>query len=247
MAVVTSVAIGAVGVGMSAYQAYSGSKQAEQARKDLENQPVQELKNSYRDLNVTRYGADLKQEAQQNLAASQVEALQGAGVRGVVGGLGRVEAGNQAVAQEIGADLDAQRKAIDQAIASGDMTVQQIEEQRRRENLAALSSQFSAGQQQQYQGLQGMFQSAAAAASGYAQLKGLSTAAKSAEGFKAAGSAVPSSLGLKVPTPKFPGASNPLSSNINQGFASTPVPLNYSGFGSIPNMGQTLYNQQYVE
>jgi len=203
MAVVTSVAIGAVGVGMSAYQAYSGSKQAEQARKDFENQPVQELKNSYRDLNVTRYGADLKQEAQQNVAASQVEALQGAGVRGVMGGLGRVEAGNRAVAQEIGADLDAQRKAIDQAIASGDMTVQQMEEQRRRENLAALSSQFSAGQQQQWQGLQGMAQSASAAASGYSQLKGLKTASNYADKFKTAGSVLPTNSGLTTPTPKI--------------------------------------------
>jgi hypothetical protein len=203
MAVVTSVAIGAVGVGLAGYQAYSGSKQAEQARKDLENQPVQEVRNSYRDLNVTRYGADLKQTAQQNVAASQVEALQGAGVRGVMGGLGRVEAGNQAVAQEIGADLDAQRKAIDQAIASGDMTVQQMEEQRRRENIAALSSQFSAGQQQQWQGLQGMAQSASAAASGYSQLTGLKTASNYADKFKTAGSALPTNSGLTTPTPKI--------------------------------------------
>ena len=203
MAVVTSVAIGAVGVGLAGYQAYSGSKQAEQARKDFENQPVQELKNSYRDLNVTRYGADLKQEAQQNLAASQVEALQGSGVRGVVGSLGRVEAGNRAVVQEIGADLDAQRKAIDQAIASGDMTLQQMEEQRRRENLAALSSQFSAGQQQKWQGLQGMFQSASAAASGYSQLTGLKDASNYADKFKTAGSTFSTDSGLTTPTPKI--------------------------------------------
>jgi hypothetical protein len=173
MAAVTSLAIGVASAGMAGYQAYSGSKQAAEARRDLENQPVQELKNSYRDLNVTRYGADLKSEEQQRLASSQVEALQGAGVRGVVGGLGRVEVGNQAVAKEIGADLDAQRKAIDQAIASGDMTIQQIEEQRKNANIAALSSQISAGQQQQWQGLQGVMQGAAAGVSGFAQIKGM--------------------------------------------------------------------------
>jgi hypothetical protein len=244
MAVVTSVAIGAVGVGMSAYQAYSGSKQAEQARRDLENQPVQELKNSYRDLNVTRYGADLKQEAQQNVAASQVEALKGAGVRGVVGGLGRVEAGNQAVAQEIGADLDAQRKAIDQAIASGDMTVQQMEEQRKNANIAALSSQISAGQQQQWAGLQGMAQSASAAASGYSQLKGANATPAQRTQLTPQNNTLTAAPITNTP---MSSSSAPMMPNyaIGQGFSSTPG--TYSGFGSVPNVGQSLYNQQYVK
>lgn len=203
MAVVTSVAIGAVGVGMSAYQAYSGAKQAEEAKKALENLPVQELKNPYENLQVSTMGADLKQQEQQRLEASQIEALQGAGVRGVVGGLGRVEAGSQAVAQQTGADLDAQRKAIDQAIASGDMTVQQMEEQRKNANIAALSSQFSAGQQQQWQGLQGMAQSASAAASGYAQIKGIQNSANYADKFKTAGSTFSTNSGLTTPTPKI--------------------------------------------
>lgn len=210
MALVTSAAIGAVGVGMAGYQAYSGSKQAAEGRRDLENQPVQELKNSYRDLNVTRYGADLKTEEQQRLASSQVETLQGAGVRGVVGGLGRVEAGNQAVTKEIGADLDAQRKAIDQAIASGDMTIQQMEEQRKNANIAALSSQISAGQQQQYQGLQGMFQSAAAGASGYAQLKGIKSASAAGNQFKA--------LGNSFDATKGTGNNSMFGTSVGQGF-----------------------------
>lgn len=203
MAVVTSVAIGVVGVGMAAYQTYSGAKQAEEAKRDLENQPVQEVKNSYEDLQVSTMGADLKQQEQQRLESSQIEALQGSGVRGVVGGLGRVEAGSQAVAQQTGADLDAQRKAIDQAIASGDMTVQQIEEQRKNANIAALSSQFSAGQQQQWSGLQGMAQSASAAASGYSQLKGIQKSANYADKFKTAGSTFPTNSGLTTPTPKI--------------------------------------------
>ena len=226
MAVVTSVAIGAVGVGMSAYQAYKGSQQAEEAKKALENLPVQELKNPYENLQVSTMGADLKQQEQQRLEASQIEALQGAGVRGVVGGLGRVESGSQAVAQQTGADLDAQRKAIDQAIASGDMTVQQMEEQRKNANIAALSSQVSAGQQQQYQGLQGMFQSAAAGVSGYAQLKGAGNAANAAENkfstFNAA-TKVPENVGYKF------NASN----------------ANNSMFGTTPNAGQGFYNPKF--
>ena len=245
MAVVTSVAIGAVGVGLAGYQAYSGAQQAEEARKALENLPVQELKNPYENLQVSTMGADLKQQEQQRLEASQIEALQGAGVRGVVGGLGRVEAGSQAVAQQSAADLDAQRKAIDQAIASGDMTVQQMEEQRKNANIAALSSQISAGQQQQYQGLQGMFQSASAAASGYSQLKGLNPQTTSG-GAKS----TPINSGLTpapvVNTPMSKPVA-PMMPNyaIGQGLPS--IPGTYSGFGSVPNVGQSLYNQQYVK
>lgn len=225
MAVVTAVAIGAVGVGMSGYQAYKGSQQAEEAKKALENLPVQELKNPYENLQVSTMGADLKQQEQQRLEASQIEALQGAGVRGVVGGLGRVEAGSQAVAQQTGADLDAQRKAIDQAIASGNMTVQQMEEQRKNANIAALSSQVSAGQQQQWAGLQGMAQSASAAVSGYSQLKGAGTNA--------------------VTTPQNKSVTPATSSS--QVVPSTVAPGTYAGWGSVPNVGQSLHNQQYVK
>jgi hypothetical protein len=203
MAVVTSVAIGAVGLGMSAYQAYSGAKQAEESKKALENLPVQELKNPYENLQVSTMGADLRQQEQQRTEAAQIEALQGAGVRGVVGGLGRVEAGTQAVAQQTGAELDAQRKAIDQAIAGDETNIRAMEEQRKNANIAALSSQFSAGQQQQWQGLQGMAQSASAAASGYSQLTGLKTASNYADKFKTAGSALPTNSGLTTPTPKI--------------------------------------------
>jgi hypothetical protein len=173
MAAVTTLSIGVAGMAMSAVQAQQGAKQKKDAAKALENLPVQDLTNPYENLQVSTMGADLKQQEQQRLEASQIEALQGAGVRGLVGGLGRVEAGSQAVAQQTGADLDAQRKAIDQAIAGDETAIRTMEEQRRRENVAALSSQFSAGQQQQWQGLQGAFQSAAAGASGYAQIKGL--------------------------------------------------------------------------
>ena len=245
MAVVTSVAIGVVGVGMSAYQAYSGAQQAEEAKKALENLPVQELKNPYENLQVSTMGADLKQQEQQRLEASQIEALQGAGVRGVVGGLGRVEAGSQAVAQQTGADLDAQRKAIDQAIASGSMTVQQMEEQRKNANIAALSSQVSAGQQQQWSGLQGMAQSASAAASGYSQLKGLNPQTTSGGTQSVSGTSPLAQAGIvNAPMSKSVAPMMP-NYTIGQGLPS--IPGTYSGFGSVPNVGQSLHNQQYVK
>lgn len=215
MAAVTTAAIGVAGMGLSAIQSFSGAKQKRDAAKALENLPVPELKNPYENLQVSTMGADLRQQEQQRLEGSQIEALQGAGVRGLVGGLGRVEAGSQSVSAQSAADLDAQRKAIDQAIAGDETAIRTMEEQRRRENVAALSSQFSAGQQQQWQGLQGAFQSAAAGASGYAQIKGLqgdkprSQIEAVDEGMKSAGFA---------PIPPYPKPQGSLLTGVPRGF-----------------------------
>lgn len=228
MAAVTTAAIGVAGMGLSAIQSFSGAKQKRDAAKALENLPVPELKNPYENLQVSTMGADLRQQEQQRLEGSQIEALQGAGVRGLVGGLGRVEAGSQAVSAQSAADLDAQRKAIDQAIAGDETAIRTMEEQRRRENVAALSSQFSAGQQQQWQGLQGAFQSAAAGASGYARIKG----------------AQPVDTNTKIPA------------TASTAITPSSIPQNYYGIGqfvpnqsvnqgSVPNLRQSIFNQQF--
>jgi small-conductance mechanosensitive channel len=148
--------MGGIGVLGSAYQAIEGRRQAREARRALEDYLRQELLNPYENLQVSTMGADLQKEEQARLASSQVEALQGAGVRGVVGGLGRVEAGNQAVNRQIGADLDMQRKQIDQMIAQEDSRLLSIQEQREMQDISALSSQYNMGNQMFWGGLSGI-------------------------------------------------------------------------------------------
>lgn len=145
--------MGGIGVLGGAYQAIEGSRQAREARRALEDYQRQELLNSYENLQVSTMGADLQKEEQARLASSQVEALQGAGVRGVVGGLGRVEAGNQAVNRQVGADLDMQRKQIDQMIAQEDSRLLSMQEQREMQDISALSSQYNMGNQMFWGGL----------------------------------------------------------------------------------------------
>ena len=108
-------------------------------------------------------GADLQREEQARLAATQTEALQGAGVRGLVGGLGRVEAGSQMMNAQIGADLDQQQRQIDMALAQDRAAIRGMQEQREYQDIAALSSQFNAGNQQFMAGLGGIAQSGMAA------------------------------------------------------------------------------------
>jgi hypothetical protein len=162
MGVATGIAAG-VGILGSGFQAIKGAQQARDARRALEQYERQELRSPFEDVQVSTMGADLQREEQARLAATQTEALQGAGVRGLVGGLGRVEAGNQVMNAQIGADLDEQQRQLDMALAQDRTNIRGMQEQREMQDISALSSQFNAGNQQFMAGLGGIAQSGMAA------------------------------------------------------------------------------------
>jgi hypothetical protein len=158
-------AIAATGALASGIQAISGAKQRRDARTALENYQRQDLENVAEGLQVSTLGADLQREEQARLASSQVGALQGAGVRGLVGGLGRVEAGNQMANREIAANLDAQQRQIDQMYAQDEANIRGMQEQREMGDIAGLSSQYNAGNAMMWQGIGGIAQSGMSALS----------------------------------------------------------------------------------
>lgn len=143
----------AVGAGLGIYQTIQGAKQAREAKDALNNYQRQDLENVARDLQVSTMGSDLQREEQGRLASSQVDALQSAGTRGLIGGLGRVEAGTQRVMRETGADLDRQQKEIDRMFAQDQANIRGLQESRENADIAALSSQFSGGRQDMYSGM----------------------------------------------------------------------------------------------
>ena len=142
---VASAITGGLGVGMSIYDKIQGAKQKREARRALENIKRQPLTNISDGLQVSTLGSDLQKEEQARLASSQVSALQGAGTRGLIGGLGAVEAGNQNVNAKIAADLDIQQKQIDQIRAEDEARIRGMQEQRELADVSALSSQYQAG------------------------------------------------------------------------------------------------------
>lgn len=158
MAAATSFAMAGVGLLGSGYQAIKGAKDARDAKNALDNYQRQEFQNIAEGMQVSTLGADLQREEQARLAATQVGALQGAGVRGVLGGLGRVEAGNQMVNRQIGADLDMQQKQIDQMYAQDEANIRNMQEQREMQDISGLSSQYNAGNQNMWQGIGGIAQ-----------------------------------------------------------------------------------------
>lgn len=158
MAAGTAIAMAGVGLLGSGYQAIKGAKDARDAKNALDNYQRQEFNNIAEGLQVSTLGADLQREEQARLASSQVDALQGMGARGVIGGLGRVEAGNQMVNRQIAADLDAQQKQIDQIRAQDEANIRSMQEQREMQDIAGLSSQYNAGNQMMWQGIGGIAQ-----------------------------------------------------------------------------------------
>jgi len=178
MAAATTIAMAGVGLLGSGYQAIKGAKDARDAKRALENYERQELSNIAEGLQVSTLGADLQREQAARLASTQVSALQGSGTRGVIGGLGRVEEGSQQLNRQIGAELDAQQKQIDQMYAQDQANIRSMQEQREQQDISGLSSQYNAGNQMMWQGIGGIAQTGMA---------GLGALGKANDATKAAG------------------------------------------------------------
>lgn len=141
-------------------QTISGINQANSATNALMNYDRQELENVNRNRRVSTLGADLRREELQRASASQIEALQGAGSRGIIGGAGRVDEMVSRGAREIGADLDMQQIAIDRDFAEDEAKIRAMQENREMQDIAALSSQIQQGQQNTLYGAGNIIRSA---------------------------------------------------------------------------------------
>lgn len=135
--------MGLLGIGGGRARSRRASKEAAAAQKAIDNYDRQELLNAYAGLSVSTFGADLQREELARATATSVSALQQAGIRGLVGGLGRVQSINALQSRQIGADLDVQQKAIDQMRAQDETQIRQMMERREEQDLAGLGQQLN--------------------------------------------------------------------------------------------------------
>lgn len=147
MAIATGTAI-ALGItaAAGAATAISGASRAKRAKKALQNFQRQGLRQT-EGLRVSTLGAELQTEAALQRQASSVDALRAGGVRGLVGGLGRVEAIQGQQQRQIAADLDRQQMQIEQMQFQEAQSLRQMREQRESFQIGALMSEQQAGQQ----------------------------------------------------------------------------------------------------
>ena len=171
MAAVTGAVIGGVSALGGVYQAITGAQTAREAKDALNNLVTPELMNSYEGQQVAKMGNELVSEQNQNRYSQKVDALMSGGIRGVIGGLS--EAGKEAKQTdlEIQANYDAQQKQIAMAIAGDESAIRAMEEQRYQGDISALSSQITAGNAQQMQGIKGAMQGFASGLQMYSSQK----------------------------------------------------------------------------
>jgi len=160
--------LGLATAGIGLYQTIKGSKEKRDAEKALEAYQRQQLQNQAENLRVSTLGADLQREEASRLASTQDDALHGGGSRALIGGLGKVEVGNQAINQQIGADLDQQQIANEREMMNEEIRIRGMQEARENADIEALSSQFQAGKQDMNMGLGNMVQGVGSAVNQFA-------------------------------------------------------------------------------
>jgi hypothetical protein len=153
---VASAISGGLGIVGGLAQTLTAARQEKEASRALENYKRQQLTNVADNLEVSTLGADIQRQEQSRLASSQIDALRGGGTRALLGGLGRVEAGNQNVNRQIAADIDMQQKMIQQQQAEDEARIRAMRENRENADVAALSSQVQAGRQDMWGGIGNM-------------------------------------------------------------------------------------------
>lgn len=157
MAAATGMALTA---GLGAFQAFKGAKQKREAEQALENYERQKLDNVANELSVYTKGAEMQTEELARLGASSVDALSRGGVRGAIGGVGRLQQAQGIQQRQIGADLEQQQARIDQVRAQDAQTIRGMQEQREMQDINALSSQYAQGEQMLASGITGIGESA---------------------------------------------------------------------------------------
>lgn len=175
MAAITGAVIAAGTAAYSISQSVKAAKEKKAAAEAINSQRAPELTNSGENLRVSTLGSDLERQDQQQLAANQTQAAQEAGTRGVIGSVGKIAAGNQAVNSKIAAGLDEQQKNIDFYKAQDQSNIRGMNEQRFKDKLAALSSQYNSAKDSQQQNIGNAISATGQAVNSYGYMKSLQT------------------------------------------------------------------------
>ena len=155
-AAITSAAIG---TGLGIVQAIGGAKQKKDAQNAINNYDRVDISsdaNPYRDMQISTVGSDLATEETQRTGASALGALQGGGIRGILGGLPQLVSAYNSANRNIAVDLDRQAQDRQLRIAQGEEKLLGMRENRDIQNLNALSNQYNSGNQDMWSGISGI-------------------------------------------------------------------------------------------
>lgn len=144
----------AIGGAISGFGKIKKGKQMERAgQQGIDNFEWQDLANPYKDLAISTAGTDLATDNLATNTATAVNALRSGGTRGVVGGVGRVQANANQVNKELAANLDMQQKNKDFAAAGQDVNNQNTMDIRQGNELAGYGNMMDVGMDMQTNGM----------------------------------------------------------------------------------------------
>lgn len=135
-------------------QKMEGVDMADQALEDIENFERTELTNAFKNLEVSERGANIRREESARATASGIKALQGAGARGVVGGVSGIVSQANRTAEDIAAMLDEKQEKLDFYTASDEVRIQNREGQIDDMELEGLGKMWETGMSMEESGTQ---------------------------------------------------------------------------------------------
>ena len=154
MAVATAAAL--VGTGISAYQAIKAGKDRKASKNAMDNYDRQELVNPYEKLKLSTYGTDIRREESARTVASLTDIAKGMGARGAWGLIPKIQGNANKVEGDIATDYVDKFEKREYAIAAAEEKINDWKVGRDNTNIAALSSQYNAANQDLNKGLWGM-------------------------------------------------------------------------------------------
>ena len=158
----TATAIGTAG---GAAKFFEGRNMQRDAQKSINEFEWQNLANPYKDMQVSTMGADLQQEEAGRNTATSMDAVRNGGLRAIAGNVAGIQAQNNAVNMQIGANLDQQQQQINQMTAGQYVNNQNMMEQRQSNELAGYGQMMNVGMGLKYQGVDNVYNSVANAES----------------------------------------------------------------------------------
>lgn len=147
------VAVAAVGLGLSVYQTVDAKKKEKEAKQAADEYERQQLKNTFENLPVSTLGAELQQQNLNNQVATATDVLRAGGTRAILGGLPTIYDNIIQSNNQIAAGLDQQYNQNQLLSAQGAAGVQNLNEQRERDDLLGIGNAINTARQEYNQGL----------------------------------------------------------------------------------------------
>ena len=149
------IATSAAGLGLSAYQMYQGNKQSKQAANALKEYKRNDLTNAYENNQISTVASDYAAERNDQMSADMVDASRNGGIRGIFGGIPKIQAFNNSANQEGMQYLDNQIQQRQQNISQDNVRIRDMREDRDYQNIEGMASQQQAGEQNKWSGALG--------------------------------------------------------------------------------------------